>query len=316
MKDKKLSLWSQIYKEKGLLFVCFVLAFLAWQGIRKDIGFEVSVSNIAVDIEAPAGWAVWEKSVQQVNIAFRGSREDIRYLNADQLRVVVPVETPVQGEEIRIKLSGNFLQNPTGAKVVRFSPAEIVIKLDQEMEKTLPVKAAFNGSLPAGMEIERIVCTPASVRVSGARQILDDMKNIHTDAIELKGRNASFKESMAIALPQVGRMRVEPERVMVEFVLEQRSSTQVFEKVPVRILCAPGERRQFNIEPQTINVTAQGREQRLEQSRSADVFAYVSCSELDESTGYDLPVEVNLPTGLQIIKTDPSVVHVEIGNSN
>ena len=138
MKKSKPSFLSQLYKEKGLLIVCFVLAFLAWQGIRKDIGFEVSVSNIAVDIEAPEGWAVLKKSIQQVNVDFRGSRENIRYLNSGQLRVEVPVDKPVQGEEIRIKLSEKFLQNPTGAKVVRFSPSEIVIKLDQEVEKNLP----------------------------------------------------------------------------------------------------------------------------------------------------------------------------------
>ena len=316
MKSRFSNYWKQAKKDKALLLLCFVLAFLAWQGIRKNIGFEVSVSNIAVDVNVPEGWAVWEKSMHQVNVMFRGSREAIRYLNNEQLRVIIPVSAPKQGKEIRIKLSSKYLQNPTGAKVVRFSPAEIVIKLDQESERLLPVKAALNGSLPEGLEIEQIVCTPASVRVSGARQVLDEMENIHTDSIELKNRSSSFKEGVSIALPQAGRMRVEPDWVSVEFVLEQRSGTQIFDQVPVRVLCAPGERRQVDIQPQFINITVRGQQQRLEQIRSADVFAYVACTELVESTGYDLPVVVDLPTGLQLIKTDPAVVHVDIGNSN
>lgn len=316
MKSRFSNYWKQAKKDKALLLLCFVLAFLAWQGIRKNIGFEVSVSNIAVDVNVPEGWAVWEKSMHQVNVMFRGSREAIRYLNNEQLRVIIPVSAPKQGKEIRIKLSSKYLQNPTGAKVVRFSPAEIVIKLDQESERLLPVKAALNGSLPEGLEIEQIVCTPASVRVSGARQVLDEMENIHTDSIELKNRSSSFKEGVSIALPQAGRMRVEPDWVSVEFVLEQRSGTQIFDQVPVRVLCAPGERRQVDIQPQFINITVRGQQQRLEQIRSVDVFAYVACTELVESTGYDLPVVVDLPTGLQLIKTDPAVVHVDIGNSN
>lgn len=316
MKNKQPSFWSLLYKEKGLLLLCLVLAFLAWQGIRKDIGFEVSVSNITVDIEAPIGWAVLEKSAQQVNIEFRGSREDIRYLNAGQLRIIVPVDHPVQGEDLRIKLSSGFLQNPTGAKAIRFSPAEIVIKLDQEITKVLPIKTTLQGSLPVGMEIERIICTPASVHLSGARKIVDDMKNIRTHEINLKNRNDSFKESVEVSLPQGGRLRVDPERVMVEFILEQRSATQVFEKVPVRLLCVPGERRLFDIEPKFISITVRGRLQRIEQTRTADVFAYVSCTQLDENTGYDLPLEVNLPSGLQVIKTEPSIIHVKTSNSN
>jgi hypothetical protein len=308
------NLWNQIRREKWLLLLCIALAFLAWQGIRKNIGFEVSVSNIAVDVDVPEGWAVWEKSVHRVNIVFRGSREDIRYLNNEQLRVVIPMPDPEHGEEMAIKLSETYLRNPTGAKVVRFSPSEIVVKLDQESERLLPVKAAMNGSLPEGLEIDRIVCTPASVSLVGARQVLDGMENIHTEPVELKDRQGSFKESVPIALPQAGRMRVEPDWVSVEFFLEAHNSTETFEKVPVRILCAPGERRKIDVQPLAINITVSGQQQRIEQLRAADIFAYVGCYDLPESTGYDLPVVVDLPSGLQLEKTDPAVVHIEIGN--
>ena len=95
------------------------------------LNLEVSISNIAVDVDVPEGWAVWEKSVHRVNIVFRGSREDIRYLNNEQMRVVIPVPSPARGEDLTVRLSEKYLRNPTGAKVVRFSPSEIVIKLDQ-----------------------------------------------------------------------------------------------------------------------------------------------------------------------------------------
>ncbi|MEA2067762.1 MAG: CdaR family protein [Verrucomicrobiota bacterium] len=316
MKNSLSKLWNQIRRDKWLLLLCFALAFFAWQGIRKNIGFEVSVSNIAVDVDVPEGWAVWEKSVHRVNIVFRGSREDIRYLNNEQLRVVIPMPDPEHGEEMAIKLSETYLRNPTGTKVVRFSPSEIVVKLDQESERLLPVKAAVNGSLPEGMEIDRIVCTPASVSIVGAKQVLDGMENIHTEPVEMKDRQGSFKESVPVALPQIGRMRVEPDWVTVEFIMEARNSTETFEKVPVRILCTPGERRQINAQPLTVNITVGGQQQRIEQLRTTDVFAYVGCYDLAESTGYDLPVVIDLPSGLQLIKTEPSVVHIEIGSTN
>ena len=100
MKISLSAYWEQIRREKWLLLLCLVLAFLGWQGIRRNIGFEVSVSNIVVDVDAPEGWAVWDKSVQKVNILFRGSREDIRYLNNEQLKVVIPVPEPQRGTEM------------------------------------------------------------------------------------------------------------------------------------------------------------------------------------------------------------------------
>ncbi|HEY5652846.1 MAG TPA: CdaR family protein [Pontiella sp.] len=312
MKGSFFTLWEQIRKEKWLLLLCFVLAFLAWQGIRKNIGFEVSISNIAVDVDVPEGWAVWEKSVHRVNIVFRGSREDIRYLNNEQLRVVIPVPSPQHGEDLTIRLSEKYLRNPTGAKVVRFSPSEIVIKLDQESERMLPVKAALRGSLPEGMEIENIICSPASVRVSGARQVLDEMDNIHTEPIVLDDRQGPFKESVPIALPQVGRMQVDPDWVSVEFALETRNRTKTFEQIPVRTMCAPGERREININPKTVSITVRGQQERIEKMFSVDASAYVSCYELSESTRYDLPIAVTLPDGIKLVKTEPAVIHVEV----
>ncbi|MEI6892910.1 MAG: CdaR family protein [Pontiella sp.] len=314
MKGRFSKVWHQIRKDKLLLLLCFVLAFFSWQGIRKNTGFEVSVSNIAVDVDAPNGWAVWEKSVHRVNIVFRGSRENIRYLNNEQLRVVIPVPDPKHGEELTIKLTEANLRNPTGAKVVSFSPSEIVIRLDQKSEKQLPVKAALKGMLPDGLEIDRVVCTPASVQVSGAQQVLENMENIHTEEIDLKDRKSSFKVSVPIALPQAGRMVVEPNWVSVEFFIEERNSTAIFEQIPVRVMCAPGDPRLIQVIPHQINITVQGQHQEIEKLKAEDIFAYINCYDLTKNADYELPVEVNLPDHIQMVKTDPLVLQVQITN--
>lgn len=314
MKNRFSKLAENVRKEKWLLLLCIMLAFLAWQGIRKNIGFEVSVSNISVDVDLPEGWAVWEKSIHHVNVLFRGSREDIRYLNSEQLRVVIPLSDPTAGGEIHIRLLEKYLKNPTDAKVVRFSPSDIFIKLDKESERLLPVKAATDGSLPEGVEIDKIVCTPASVRVSGAEQILSEMQNIHTEPIKLSDQQVSFKESVPIALPQIGRVRVDPDWVSVDFMLEQHTSTQEFDDLPVQILYSSGESRQMELQPKTIKITVKGQQQRIEQMRTADVLAYVNCADLTENTGYDLPVIVKLPSGVQLVKTDPATIHIRVEN--
>lgn len=308
---------SQFRREKWLLLLCFILAFFAWQSIRRNISFPLPVSNIPVDIEVPDDWAVLEKSADTVDLRFMGSREDILYLNSATLRVVIPVTDPEPGKTMKFTLNSNYIKNnPTDAKVVSFNPSEIEVKLDQEGEKRLPVKATLNGELPEGLESENVVCTPAFVRVKGARQQLDKMEDIRTETIELKNRQSSFKENVRIALPPGGRLVAEPDRVSVEFTLVARDSTEVFKKVPVRVLSSPGEQKQIDIQPVTVNITVRGLQQRLDAIHSSELFAYVSCTELTENASYDLPVNVDLPSGLQLVKVDPLAVHVQIGNSN
>lgn len=312
MKSRWSKLWKNMRAEKWLLLLCFVLGFLSWQGIRRNISFEVPVSNISVDIEVPENWAVWEKSINHINILFAGSKEDIRYLNNEQLRVVIPVTEPTAGEQLKFEFKEKYLSNPTGAKVVRFSPPEIFVKLDQKSERVLPVKAAISGSLPEGLEIDRIVCNPTSVRVFGAEQALSEMQNVHTKEIDLSGRNNTFKVSVPIALPQAGRMQTDQEWVSVDFVLIQRNSTEELIDIPVKILCNAGVSRNMELHPKTINITLRGQKQRIEQFMTADVFAYIDCTGLTETTGYDVPVNVDLPDGLQLISTDPAVIHVDM----
>ncbi len=307
---------GQLRREKWLLLLCFFLAFSTWQAIRNIISFPLPVSNVSIEVEVPEGWAVLDKSLSTVDVRFLGSREDILYLNNETLHVVIPIEKPQSGKTMTVAFDSAYVKNPTDAKVVSFNPSEIEIKLDQEGEKRMPIKASFNGTLPEGLEIEQIVCTPATVRVKGAQQQLNKMENVRTEMIELKSRQASFKENVRLDLPQGGRLQAEPDRVSVEFTLIARSNTAVFEKVPVRVLCAPGERRRIDIQPLMVNVTVRGLQQRLDQVRSAEIFAYINCTELTESTGYDLPVNVELPSGLQLVKTEPAAVHVQIGNTN
>ncbi len=315
MKNRFSRLWDYIRSEKGLLVLCFLLAFFAWQGIHKNIGFEVSVSNIAVDVDVPEGWAVWEKSVNHVNILFRGSREDIRYLNNEQMRVVIPMPNPERGKEFHIKLSESYLRNPTGAKASQFSPSEITIKLDQKSERLLPVKATVKDALAEGLNVDRIVCTPASVRVSGARKVLDEMESIHTEPVSLKDRKTTFKVSVPISLPQTGRMQVDPDWISVEVFLDENSSEKVFEGIPLKVLCSSGERRHIEVQPQHISVSVKGQQREIEKIQQGDIFAYISCADLVESTGYEIPVVVNLPDGIQLIAADPAIATVQITNN-
>jgi hypothetical protein len=116
--------------------------------------------------------------VNKVTILFRGSREDIRYLNSgQQLRIVVPISNPTANEELHIKLSEKFLQNPTSSKAVRFSPSEIFVKLDRESERLLPVKATTSGTLPDGIEVDKSIAKAKyhlELSANGKNKIISD----------------------------------------------------------------------------------------------------------------------------------------------
>jgi len=133
MKNKHLSpsRWKKLANQRWLFLLCFLLGFLSWQAIRKNISHKMTISDISIELSLPENWSIWEISAKKIDVEFRGSWEDLRYLNKEQLRIVIPILNPSTNGQLKITLSDKYLKNPTRAKAIHFTPPDIVIKLDQ-----------------------------------------------------------------------------------------------------------------------------------------------------------------------------------------
>ena len=306
------ALFGRIWEERILFFFCFIIAFFAWQSIHRNIGHETTVSDIYIETIDPAEWAVLNQSLQRVNITFQGSQEEIRFLDQEDLRVIVPLPEPDGDKEITIRFEESHVLNPAGTRVVRFNPPEMRVKFEPRVRRTIPIKAAFSGSLREGLEIERARCNPAGIEISGAQSHVEKITTLSTDLITLDQQPASFMEQVAVAAPLHMHLELEPAWVEVSVDLAERVSERRFMNVPVHVLGAPREERFFTVAPERIHLVVSGAQKRIERLQTDAITAYVRCDELDATTSYDLPVQVDLPEGIKLIKTEPSVVKVDI----
>jgi len=55
-----------------------------------------------------------------------------------------------------------------------------------------------------------------------------------------------------------------------------------------------------------------GSPQRIENLEIRDVYAYVDCTEMTEPAEYEVPVRVDVPTGVQVEKIEPPIVQVVV----
>ena len=93
-----------VLHNKGLKAAALVLAFVTWYAIRSVINFETVVSDIPLTIQVNPGWAILDQSAKTVDVLFRGSQEDIRYLNRDQIKVEVDIRGKPFAEALNVKL--------------------------------------------------------------------------------------------------------------------------------------------------------------------------------------------------------------------
>ena len=307
---------QMILYNKGLKAAALVLAFVTWYAIRSIINFETVVSDIPIKIQVNPGWAILDRSAQTVDVLFRGSQEDIRYLNRDQVSVEADIRGRSFAGALNVKLQPKNVQAPGAVRAIVIWPDEIVLKLDQEGEKQVPVKANLQGAVPEGYEVDTVVCTPASVLLQGPRQRLDEIEAVRTEPIDLEDRVRSFKKlKMPVVLPGENWVgRVSPSNVAAEITIVERSATREFQEVPVRVLVSPGVGPKLEIWPVKVNVVLKGFAKSLNDMGLGEVEASVDCSTLQAGASYDLPVRVHALPGVVPIRVEPPTVKITVGD--
>jgi YbbR domain-containing protein len=316
MASKLERLRSIAMHNKGLKATSLVLAFVAWYAIRSIINFETVVSDIPITIQVNPGWAILDRSAQTVDVLFRGSQEDIRYLNRDQITVEADIRGKSFAGALSVKLQPKNIQAPGAVRAVVIWPDEITLKLDQEGEKQVPVKADLQGAVPEGYEVDTVVCTPASVLLQGPRQRLDEIESVRTAAIDLEDRIRSFKKlKMPVVSPGENWVgRVSPSNVVVEITIAERAATREIHELPVHVLVSPGVGPKLGIWPVKVNVVLKGSAESLKNLKPEDVQVSADCSALEAGASYDLPARVHASSGVTAIRIEPPTVKVTVGD--
>ena len=308
---KLMPVWRAITRNWTMKLFCLALAFAVWQAVRENTSFEVVVADVPVNVTAGDGRAVFDRSADTVNIRFRGSRDDIRFLSSDQVSVEIDISQHPDRLLQTIKFSPRYVKAPSRAHAVQFDPPEITVTMDREVERVLPVKALLEGDLPQSVQIEQAVCTPASVKVRGAERLLSELEQVRTVPISLDGRHNSFNTHVAIA--SSGQpWTISPERVTAEVSLVERVATRRIENSIVRPLLASDDRRVVKIRPEKVTVTLRGSPQQIAELNEHDVYTYIDCTELTEPANYEVSVRADVPAGLQVEKIEPAAVQVTV----
>ena len=305
------SLRGTVTRNWIMKLVCLVLAFAVWQGVRERTSEEQVVSDIPVKITAGKGRAVLDMSTDVVSIRFRGALDDVRFITRDQISVEIDISDQPGQLRQTVKFTPRYVKAPSRAHAVQFYPPEVTVTIDREVERDLPVKASMEGVLPDGIQLEQALCDPATVRVRGAERRLLDLEQVHTVPVTLDGRYNSFKTYVNIAA-NGQPWTAQPDRVSVEVSLVERFATRRIEKSLVRPLLSSDDTRVVQIRPERVDVVLKGSPQKVEQLDPRDVYTYVDCTDLTEPTGYEVPVRVDIPAGIQVDKIEPSVVQVTV----
>jgi hypothetical protein len=88
--------------------------------------------------------------------------------------------------------------------------------------------------------------------------------------------------------------------------------TETFSNVPVLIVSAAADVRQFHVTPDTVAVSVSGQRDVMEGGQEGRIHALVNLTDFDAVNEEQQPVEVSTPPGVTLVSLDPAEVSVVV----
>jgi len=291
----------------GLRAVAVVAAIAVWYAIRAATSNSTIVTDIPLTIQPPPDWSVAEASARTVNVAFLGTRDDLRYLNRELIKATVDARGHADNAAYTVVLGPAHVNAPGNARIDFIRPATVTVRLDREITKQVPVKVETQNLLPDGYEVDKMVVTPATVQLSGPAQRLANIESIGTVPVDLDGRIRSINARripLAPGEPLAG-VKVDPPAVTLDLGIVERSVSSVFADLAILPMAPPGRALRIDLEPETATLTVKGSPELMKTLKAEDFRLFVDLAGTSGSGPTQLPIRAVLPTGAGLVRTEP-----------
>jgi YbbR domain-containing protein len=194
---------------------------------------------------------------------------------------------------------------------ITVNPLEISVHLDRKITKTVPLVVGFQGRTASGFDLIDYSVSPREITVSGPLSVLDSVTEFQTEPVELQGRSVDFNTVVNIINTNHFVSLRGNGTAELRGIIRPGIQVRTFEGIPVVIR---GLDPRFDVVPSGItgNVRLEGNQSRLNSFTPPSGFLSVDCSGLTEPGIYTLPVRVNLPDGLILIRQEPEEISLMI----
>lgn len=188
-----LSFINENWKMKAVALGCAMLLWLYVMGERRlELAYAVPVELKNV----PQGMVVTNDLPKNIDIRLSGPRALLSDLTQKDVRISIDLLGLKPGVTTFSRLD-DHLRLPGGIQATRISPAFVDVKLEQLVDKTVPLRPHLIGQLPVGFRLVAIQIQPEKVVVQGAEGEIAGVNEVLTERIDL----AEIKGSSELSVP-------------------------------------------------------------------------------------------------------------------
>ncbi len=300
---------AALSRNRGLKLVSLLLAFFLWFSINVSERDAEGSLEIPLRVHQPAGYVVTNAPTKPIAVTVRGPRTILDGVEERRIHFALDLATAAPGD-VRQELNADMIRPPLPRrlKIVRIEPGRVKVRLERLVRRTVPVRAELAGLPPLGYTAEANV-TPGEVDASGPANKVEELKEIKTEPIELRG--APEPRSRTVLLSWAGDfVSFTPDRVTVAVTFRPTMMSRKFDHVEVGVR-GVGEGLRAKLVPARIDFTVQGPQSVLSNYALDAGSVYVDAAGLEPGS-YRVAPKIELPQSIEVTRREPEVQTLEL----
>jgi len=288
-----------------LFFFIGIGIFLLWSypSIQEaDIFIPVDSKKI------PEGLIMTNGPFTGIEVHVRGPKSIIRTLSDLKIQYTIDLSGVNIGVNV-IPIHQAQIPLPNAVSILKINPNSVIVKVENEIRKTLPVNISLTGKPAKGFVVVGAEAKPVSVTLRGSEDTLGQMDKVSTKPIDIKGLSGSFKKEVALDLVENLKLVDSSKIILSNVFIKEQLATKTFDNIPVQ---GDGSLYVYRITPPAITIKVKGPVNMIEKLYGNNgIQVYVDLKGLKPGVYYKRAT-IKLPVKTTLIDAKPEILKVKI----
>ncbi len=291
----------------GSKIVSVIIAVVLWVVVLGSRAVEVS-KEIPIIITTPNDLVISNEVPEKVVFKLSGPKAFLRAIldrPEDPIRVNL---TGARSGLVTYRFFADNIRLPIGVRVLQVNPPSMIVKLEAQKAKEVPVRLEMRGSLPDGYVLRKAEVSPRTIKIRGPESKIESISEAPTLPIDLSQIHTAVQLEAQFDMSRLGvRIEGTPPKVSLDV-----SAIQANFKIKVRTSDIKVESKyDSRIDEPSVVVYVRMESDDIPKLDPSKVSLSVDLK--DKSKGrYVSKIKVSLPSNVGMVRTVPDSVRVTL----
>jgi YbbR domain-containing protein len=289
-----------------LKFFALFMAITLWFYVLNSEPIEVE-KRIALVFIPPVDMAVNVEVPKVVRVKIKGSRSFVQNLNYKNEKLFIDLKNyPYQQETFAVTFDPLMVPVPLGVEVLEVLPPQIVLSLDREIKKIVPVRAKLVGVKNSEIQLVKKLLVPKEMMIRGPREAIKKIGVLYTRPIDIS--LLKDEGQMKVSLEAIdSRVQLEgKEEVEFSYSLRPNTANLTLRDIPVHFL-STGHKVMTQVKSVVIDVLVPQEKEKTINKNDIKVIAEIPSGAKGEQR---IPLRADLPDGMHLLRIYPRSIKV------